>query len=751
MMVRITALLALPFLLCTGTVEGQQLRESRVHKRGMLHETVYNTGEIGRKWHYRDHDITLDPLMEWPGNSATIIDGLQYSGQHNIIGGGISIAASYEDANPFDLTERLFSFGGSSGQHIPITVAGVYSFPISIERIENYPLLEDGTLNPNYDPNEAEEIIVSQWATNTGITVTRTTRAWSYPDYDDLIIFEYTFENTGDTDGDGVANTDETLYEVLIGFHYGVAPSMLGFQRWYGTWEYDFMYKNDLRGYFDRHRWLRYVVNTGNGLDTDFSDGGKPDPKYFSTFASSGQQGGGLMSPQVPGIQMLFYDRNHLAKRGETFALDPRVSNDRMITADSTLKQPFMNKVESGNSREDKMKPKLVPYTRWSGTYTPYRETVFPPPPGTEDSDSLRWTGRGAYNFRQSYKAVGHHIVFGPYILEQGEKLEFSYAEVVGYGATEDPNDWDEGGGLGEVIDEQLPWHLVPRWNDVVKDPASGQVLTQNYLGDYGYPDYVNSDVRTVKDVADMAYNAYTGKPPILPLWPEDNSPDGLYHIPTPPPAPVTVISNNEFAHSVIRWGRAQEDFTHPRLTGPPAMYHVYKSQAAIGPWTLLAEVPVGSAQYLLDDGDMYEVVDDETIVGESQWYSVTSVDAAGNSSGKTNLTQSTAGLGPAVELTEVHAVPNPFYLNSGFTGGGTGNNSPGQQIGFYGLPEQATIEIYSYSGQLVQTIEHDAAQYSTPWFQVTRNDQEIASGVYFFVVRASDGQIYRGKFVVIK
>jgi len=408
MMARMIILL---LLVTTADALGQELRDKRVHRRGMLHETIYNTGEIGRKWHYRDHDITLDPLMEWPGNSATIIDDLQYSGQHNIIGGGISIAASYEGANPFDLESRLYSFSGSSGQHIPITVAGVYAFPLSIERRENYPLLEDGTLNPAYDPDEAEEIIVSSWATNTGVTVTRTTRAWSYPDYDDLIIFEYTFENTGDTNGDNVADNKETLYEVLIGFHYGIAPSMLGFQRWYGTWEYDFMYKNDLRGYFDRHRWLRYVVNIGNGVNADFAEAGKPDPKYFNFFATTGEQGGGLMSPQVPGIQMLYYNTSQLARKGETIALDPRVSSERMFSADSTLRQPFMNKVESGNSREDKMIPKLVPYTRWSGTYTPYRETVFPPPNGIEDPDSLRWTGRGAFNFRQSYKEM-HHFIF---------------------------------------------------------------------------------------------------------------------------------------------------------------------------------------------------------------------------------------------------------------------------------------------------------------------------------------------------
>ena len=735
-------------LLLIPPVTGQALRDKRVHTRGMLHETLFNTGEIGRKWHYRDHDITQDPLMEWPGNSATVIDGLQYSGQHNIIGGGISIAASYEGTNPFDLNQRLYSFGGSSGTHIPITVAGVYSFPFSIERVENFPLSEDGSVNPAYDPNEAEEIITARWGTNTGLTVTRTTRAWSYPDYDDLIIFEYTFENTGDVNGDDVADNDETLYDVLIGFHYGVAPTMLGFQRWYGTWEYDFMYKNDLRGYFDRHRWLRYVVNIGNGVDADFAQAGKPDPKYFREFATSGNHGGGLMSPQTPGIQMLFYDKNHLAVKGETLALDDRVANPRMIDSDSTLRQPFMNKVESGNSREDKMKPKLVPYTRWSGTYTPYREQVFPPPPGTKDPDSLRWTGRGAYNFRQSYKAVGHHIVFGPYILEPGEKIEFSLAEVVGYGAVDRPGEWDEGGGLGEVIDEQMPWHEVPHFTDKVIDPSSGATLSENYVGEYGYPDYVNSDIRTVKDVADMAYNAYTGNAPVLPYWPEDNPRDGVYQVPAPPPAPILITSNNDKAHAVLHWGRGQESFSHPRLTGPVARYRVHKSQAAIGPWQVMAEIDVGDTGVLTEE-DQYEFVDAATTVGESQWYAVTSLDANGNESGKTNLTLLAAELGAVETLGQVHAVPNPFFLQSGFESGAGG--SPAQQIGFYGLPERATIEIYSYSGQLVDTIEHDAAQYSTAWFQVTRNDQEIASGVYFFVVRTPEGDVTRGKFVVVK
>ena len=41
-----------------------------------------------------------------------------------------------------------------------------------------------------------------------------------------------------------------------------------------------------------------------------------------------------------------------------------------------------------------------------------------------------------------------------------------------------------------------------------------GTVIKQHgstYLSEYGLPDYVNSDVVTVREVADKAYEAYTG------------------------------------------------------------------------------------------------------------------------------------------------------------------------------------------------------------------------------------------------
>ena len=103
--------------------------------------------------------------------------------------------------------------------------------------------------------------------------------------------------------------------------------------------------------------------------------------------------------------------------------------------------------------------------------------------------------------------------------------------------------------------------------------------------------------------------------------------------------------------------------------------------------------------------------------------------------------------LGSVDELGEVHVVPNPFVVNSGF--GGASESS--LRIGFYGLPARATIRIFSFSGQLVETIEHDNPTYSVAYLQETRNDQRLASGVYFFVVTTPEGEQTTGKFVIIR
>ncbi|MBU0476270.1 MAG: hypothetical protein KKF62_19145 [Bacteroidetes bacterium] len=738
-------------LLVSYTFINGQIREYKIHDRGMLHETVFNTGEIGRGWTTGESgNVTNVPLMEWPSRSKAFVEGIEYSGQHNLLGAGVYIAANVK-GNPGKIN-RKYAFCGGVGAGTPEVTFGRWSFPLYMEEIENFPILADGTLNTNYNPNEAEEIIIASWATPIGITVTRTSRAWSYPDYDDMIIYEYEFVYNGDTDGNpATLEVDSSLTDAMFLFNYGFAPSMYGYQRIYQEWKYEGgIYRGDQHGYWDADYWLSFNLTTHTGADdfvTQYLQA-KPEPNrdLFLRNSQTGLFGGGLNSPQAPGYCMLYYDTNHLAivdpvdeNNNESEAVKIlRTSYGEYFELDENkhIKQPWSNKVSTGNTNSAKMKDwSINPDSRWSGVYSD-GSTTWPIVPHNDS----RWYGRAAFNYRQSIDAGQKHIVFGPYSLNIGDTLRYAYAEVVGYGGQAGKK--VEGGPSGQngVL---VQWNPIQSWDKKVI--INGETLTEHYLTDFGYPDYVNSKVKNVQQVANKAFKAYLGKEPDLPVWPENNPRKGSYKIPVPPPAPIITLENTDDGNVQLNWGRAVEDFKHPLLTGALDKFKIYKSVAGMGPWDLLDSIAVGQ----VDNNDKYVYLDaDQNFkIGEKRFYAVTSVDVNGNESGKTSLKSFSKNIGAADKLGDVHVVPNPFLGKSGFVGSGEVDN----QIGFYGLTEKCTIRIFSYSGHLIETINHDAPLYTTAWFQVTRNGQDIASGIYFYVVTTPDGQQSNGKFVIIK
>ena len=718
-----------------------QIREYRIHSRGMLHETVFNTGEIGRAWMYGPAgDVTGVPLMEWPPNSSNSLGTTKYSGQENSIGGGV-----YISANPIGKpgsSNRLYSFCGGVGASSPEVSFLKWSFPIMMNRTENYPVLSDGRLNPQYNPNEAEEIITSQWASSIGITVTRTSRAWSYPDYDDLIIYEYEMEYTGDTDGNPeTIERDSTLSDVLFSFSYGFAPSMYGYQRNYQTWKYTAgMYRGDQRGFFDASLWLSFNMDIETNLDTNLAAKPEPDPQNFLKFSQTKMNGGGLCSPQAPGWCMLYYDSTHLAicdpydlTKNESEATGfLATSSGAYYEIDQNLHmlQPFRQKVGTGNTASTKMMSGqgLNPNER-SNAYKPVSTTWPITPEG--------WLGRSAYNYRQSNDAVQRYMVFGPYTMHKGDKVKFALAEVIGYGGQAGKN--VEGG------QQTSQWAPIPSLDRKVV--IGGQVMTEHYLTDFGYPDYVNSNVKTVQDAAIKSFEAYRGQDTLnLPAFPEQSPRTGSYKIPVPFPAPGISVNNTATADVNIKWGRNVESFTHPRLIAPISRFKIYKSVSPMGPWDSIKAFNVGEG---LNSSGEYEYVDVDPNfkIGEARYYAVTSVDIKNNESGKTNISQLNKNIGAVDKLGKVFVVPNPFIQKSGYTGTGNVDN----KIGFYALPARCTIRIFSYSGQLIETIEHDAPVYSTEWFQTSHNGQQMASGVYFYVVTTPQGDKSSGKFVIIR
>jgi hypothetical protein len=104
-------------------------------------------------------------------------------------------------------------------------------------------------------------------------------------------------------------------------------------------------------------------------------------------------------------------------------------------------------------------------------------------------------------------------------------------------------------------------------------------------------------------------------------------------------------------------------------------------------------------------------------------------------------------------DLGRVHTVPDPYYVQSKYEA-----STDQKLLKFVGLPTRAIIRIYSASGVLVRLLEHDGEAYSPTslsqgsemdWDLRNRNNQVVASGVYFYHVEAGDARRV-GRFTVV-
>jgi hypothetical protein len=75
------------------------------------------------------------------------------------------------------------------------------------------------------------------------------------------------------------------------------------------------------------------------------------------------------------------------------------------------------------------------------------------------------------------------------------------------------------------------------------------------------------------------------------------------------------------------------------------------------------------------------------------------------------------------------------------------------RHVDFFGLPRtHSTIRIYTLAGDLVQVIDHDGSSGNgeAAWNLISRNGQDVQSGIYLFTVESSAGHQV-GKFVLIR
>jgi hypothetical protein len=774
-------------VLAHSLVSSQQMYE--VHSRGMLRQSVFNDGTLGRPADKGSTGAFQNmPSFEWPSNGGypITINGVSYQGFYNSMGAGFWIAGDTSRYSGSGNTPRVWVQCGAvtdaSGNNLPSD-----AIPISVQRIENYPVLSNGDLNPAYNPNEAEEIIVSKWDTPLGITVKRTSRAWSYPDYDDFIIYEYELENAGSYARTGRL---DTISAITIAAAYGFHPSMIGGMLLNSNSWAELPYRGDKAGAlsfnYARFNWTRYLMYNHTIDGTPF--------KLLDADTI-------LTSPGAIGIQPLYYDYTHLANKNETIvALSSTSLPGDSISLyemrngdpnDKVLKQPYVIATDNGNLNIAKF-VKFLDIER-------IRNNV----PMRSSSDSATygpyWLGRAKNNWTATLRnPTGHVYGFGPYTLAPHAKMKFVYAEVAGFGpgTSGDERYSDMGGGWGTgdhaPCDEPQPGvHPVSNWWNTILYPylnpkgmdCSGSLLTQSpgmpdytkigstYMQSRPLPDYVNSNVISIRDVADRAIQMYKGglvvkyddtsrymptghdlskqfDPSSNPLLPSPAQPTGAYQVPIPCPAPAITVYNmvltGESSVTVnIDWGPQVETLTRSvanwsRLNAPLKYYLLLRTSGTgvLGPWEILDTVLRQDSRYLsgefprsFADGK-YHFYDVTAINGREYFYSVVSVDSLGGKSGMTNMKYHMA-LGSGINTNEKN-IPDEYALSQNYPN----PFNPTTTIN-YQLPTKSKVQlqVFNLLGQCVATLvdaEQLAGIYEVPFHANT-----LSSGIYFYRITA--------------
>ncbi len=104
--------------------------------------------------------------------------------------------------------------------------------------------------------------------------------------------------------------------------------------------------------------------------------------------------------------------------------------------------------------------------------------------------------------------------------------------------------------------------------------------------------------------------------------------------------------------------------------------------------------------------------------------------------------------------MDSVYVVPNPYVGSSRFEPSNPYINGRGaRRLMFMGLPPQATVRIYTITGELVQTLRKDDGvdNGQLAWDLTTRDGMNVSYGIYLFHVDAPGVGETVGRFAVIK
>ena len=193
--------------------------------------------------------------------------------------------------------------------------------------------------------------------------------------------------------------------------------------------------------------------------------------------------------------------------------------------------------------------------------------------------------------------------------------------------------------------------------------------------------------------------------------------------------------------------------------------YRVWRRVGDVGTWTLLMECDLIN-EMGHNTGLVHSYLDTDVNNGYQYSFVVTAYDRGepennidSFESGKGGFQMVEIGLdsGTRNEASSgIHVVPNPFVKLSpkGFGFVPDQLDPSHERILFVNLPleEEATVTIYSLSGDRLMELQKGSGTRTVDWNLITRKDQKIVAGVYLYVVE-SDGldENHIDKFMVVR
>jgi len=117
------------------------------------------------------------------------------------------------------------------------------------------------------------------------------------------------------------------------------------------------------------------------------------------------------------------------------------------------------------------------------------------------------------------------------------------------------------------------------------------------------------------------------------------------------------------------------------------------------------------------------------------------------------NTTAETTAPGAAAGKSEPYVVPNPYLGAASFEPAPFNIKGRGERrIEFRGVAQGAVVRIYNVHGDLVQTLRQDGSfDGFVPWNLRTKDNLDVAPGLYVYRVEAAGQPGFTGKFAVVK